>query len=114
MDDADPSLRDLLSRLEIVLSQPIDFTRNDTATTLAKVRLLTAAASYFNILAVTDFGGRSGAARAEGLVEHAVGAAFQTFGGVDPHPGHFQKAAMLLRGITQATPSTTETSGLAC
>ncbi len=100
-DDPQPSLGDLLRRLEIVLSEPVDFARTDTATTLAKVRLLTAAATYFNILAVTDFGGRSGAVRAEGLVEHAVGAAFQTFEGVDPHPGHFEKAAMLLRGITQ-------------
>jgi len=100
-DDPQPSLGDLLRRLEIVLSEPVDFARTDTATTLAKVRLLTAAATYFNILAVTDFGGRSGAVRAEGLVEHAVGAAFQTFEGIDPHPGHFEKAAMLLRGITQ-------------
>ncbi len=68
------------------------------------MRLLTAAASYFNILAVTDFGGRSGAVRGEGLVEQAVGAAFQTFAGTDPHPGPFEKAAMLLRGITQGHP----------
>jgi death on curing protein len=98
------SLRDVLHRLEIVLAEPVDFTRTDTDTTLAKVRLLTAAATYFNILAVTDFGGRSGAVRAEGLVEHAVGAAFQSFDGVDPHPGPFEKAAMLLRGITQGHP----------
>jgi death-on-curing protein len=103
-DDPQPSLRDLLRRLEIILAEPVDFTQTDTVTTLAKVRLLTAAATYFNILAVTDFGGRSGAVRAEGLVEHAVGAAFQTFEGVDPHPGHFEKAAMLLRGITQGHP----------
>ncbi len=104
VDDPQPALGDMLRRLEIVLSEPVDFARTDTATTLAKVRLLTAAATYFNILAVTDFGGRSGAVRAEGLVEHAVGAAFQTFEGVDPHPGHFEKAAMLLRGITQGHP----------
>ena len=48
-DDAQLSLRDLLSRLEIVLSQSVDFAKTDTATTLAKVRLLTAAATYFNI-----------------------------------------------------------------
>src|SRR5436190_17356694 len=100
-DDHQPTLRDVLTRLEVVLAEPVDFARTDTATTLAKVRLLTAAATYFNILAVTDFGGRSGAVRAEGLVEHAVGAAFQTFGGVDPHPGHFEKAAMLLRGVPE-------------
>ena len=95
-DDAQPSLRGLLRRLEIVLAEPVDFTRADTTTTLAKVRLLTAAATYFNILVVTDFGGRSAAVRAEGLVEHAVDAALLTFDGVDSHPGRFEKAAMLL------------------
>ncbi len=45
-------------------------------TTAAKVRLLTAAAHYFNTLAVADFGGRPGAPREEGLVEQVVGAAF--------------------------------------
>src|ERR671910_513714 len=44
--------------------------------------------------------------RAEGLVAQAVGAAFQTFGGEDPHPTPFAKAAMLLRGITQGHPFT--------
>ena len=73
-DDAHPSLQELLRRLEIVLSEPVDFTMTHTATTLARVRLLTAAATYFNILSVTDFGGRSGAVRVEGLVEHAVAA----------------------------------------
>jgi prophage maintenance system killer protein len=104
MDDAPASLRAVLRRLQIVLAEPVDFTRTDSSTTHSKVRLLTAAATYFNILAVTDFGGRSGAIRAEGLVEHAVGAAFQSFEGVDPHPGPFDKAAMLLRGITQGHP----------
>lgn len=33
-----------------------------------------------------------------------VGAAFQTYEGVDPHPRPFEKAAMLLRGITQGHP----------
>jgi prophage maintenance system killer protein len=104
MEDAPASQRELIGRLQFVLSEPVDFTETDTTTTLTKVRLLSAAALYFNVLAVTDFGGRSGAVRAEGLVEHAVGAAFQTFEGVDPHPGTFEKAAMLLRGITQGHP----------
>src|SRR5215212_7309335 len=42
-----------------------------------------------------------GAVRDRGLVEQAVAAAFQTYVGVDPHPGPFDKAAMPLRGITQ-------------
>jgi len=106
VDGSHPLVSDLLDRLELALAQPVDFTATDTASTLDKVRLLTAAATYFNILSVTDFGGRSGAIRADGLVEHAVGAAFQTFGGVEAHPGPFEKAAMLLRGITQGHPFT--------
>jgi death-on-curing protein len=94
----------LLTRLRFLLSEPVDFTSSDTETTLAKVRLLTAAAVYFNVLAVADFGGRPGPSRGEGLVEQAVGAAFQTFGSQDPHPSPFDKAAMLLRGITQGHP----------
>lgn len=77
---------------------------NDPDATLATVRLLTAAATYFNTLAVAEFGGRSGPLRAPGLLEGVIGAAFQSFGGVDPHPGPFDKAAMLLRGITQGHP----------
>jgi prophage maintenance system killer protein len=38
------------------------------------------------------------------MVEQVVGAAFQSFGGVDPHPDPFDKAAMLLGGITQGHP----------
>src|SRR5215217_1867681 len=105
-DAASPQLTALLERLQFILAQPVNFIATDTATTLAKVRLLTAAATYFNILSVTDFGGRSGPAREEGLVEHAIGAAFQTFAGQDPHPNPFDKAAMLLRGITQGHPFT--------
>ena len=33
-----------------------------------------------------------------------IAAAFQTYGGEDPHPGPFGKAAMLLRGIIQGHP----------
>jgi death-on-curing protein len=46
------------------------------------------------------------APRAPGLVEQVVAGAFHTFGGDDPHPGPFDKAAMLLRGITQGHPFT--------
>ena len=94
----------LLARITIVLQRPIDFTQTDTETTLVKIRLLTAAATYFNVLAVSDYGGRIGPVPAEGLVEQAIAAAFQTFEGTGPHPGAFEKAAMLLRGITQGRP----------
>ncbi|MGH2351078.1 MAG: type II toxin-antitoxin system death-on-curing family toxin, partial [Chloroflexota bacterium] len=84
--------------------EPIDFNLTDTEVSLAKVRLLTAAATYFNTLAVSDFGGRVGPAREPGLVEQVIAAAFQTYQDEDPHPGPFDKAAMLLRGITQGHP----------
>jgi prophage maintenance system killer protein len=104
-DDSDRVRLDaVLPRLTVILQQPIDFTRADTETSLAKIRLLTAVASYFNILAISDYGGRGGPVRGEGLVEQAIAAAFQTFEGIDPHPSHFEKAAVLLRGITQGHP----------
>jgi len=61
-------------------------------------------ATYLNTLAVGEFGGRLGKVRQEGLVEQVVGAAFQTFGDVDPRPDVFEKAAMLLRGVTAGHP----------
>jgi prophage maintenance system killer protein len=53
---------------------------------------------------LTEFGGRVAPEREPGLVEQVVAAAFQSFGGVDPHPQPFDKAAMLLRGIIQGHP----------
>lgn len=103
-DEPPAALVALLGRLEVILNQPLDFQATDTESTLRKVRLLVAAATYFNVLSVTDYGGRLGPVREPGLVEQAVGAAFQTFGDVDPHPDHFEKAAMLLHGITQGHP----------
>ncbi len=99
-----PAISELLNRIQFSLSKPIDFTRTDPEATETKVRLLTASAIYFNILAVTDFGGRGGPVRDSGLVEQVVASAFQTFAGEDPHPEPFDKAAMLLRGITQGHP----------
>lgn len=95
---------DLLGRLEVLLQEPLDFGQTDPETTVRKVRLLAAVATYFNTLALSDFGGRAGAERQPGLVEQVVAAAFQTFGGVDPRPDPFAKAAMLVRGITQGHP----------
>lgn len=80
------------------------FVRDDTAALLAKVEILTAASMFFNILAVDEFGGRAGAIRGRGLVDQVIAAAFQVYGDHDPHPGAFDKAAMLLRGITQGHP----------
>jgi hypothetical protein len=92
-DEPSPSLENITTQIRFHLSDEIDFARTDTASTLAKVRLLTAAATYFNTLAVDEFGGRSGAPRAPGLVEQVIATAFQTFAGVDPHPGPCEKAA---------------------
>jgi prophage maintenance system killer protein len=104
MADEDDVISGLLGKLPISPGERRQFARRDTASTLANVRLVTAAAIYFNAAAVTGFGGRGGPARARGLVEQVVAAAFQTFEGVDPHPEAFDKAAMLLRGITQGHP----------
>ena len=106
MENGTPSLDRLIDRLRFVLEEPVDFAGTDLASTAAKVRLLSAAATYFNVLTVAEFGGRLGPVRQEGLVEQVVAAAFQTFGGVDPHPSPFDKAAMLLRGVTQGHPFT--------
>ena len=98
------ALRELLDQLQFQLIEPVKFGRSDPKSTAAKVRIPTAAATYFNILAVTDLGGRPGPERQEGLVEQVVAAAFQTFAGQDPHPSPFDKAAMILRGIIQGHP----------
>jgi death-on-curing protein len=102
--EPEPSLAAILNLIDVSLTEPIDFLATDTDTTLAKVRLLSAAATYFNTLAVGEYGGRLGPIREQGLVDQVVGAAFQTFGGEDPHPDAYEKAAMLLRGITQGHP----------
>lgn len=102
-DDAYPTSV-LLGRLRFSLDVPVNFTATDPETTSTKVRVLTAASTYFNVLTIREFGGRQGAARSEGLVEQVVAAAFQTFDGIELHPDAFDKAAMLLRGITQGHP----------
>jgi death-on-curing protein len=61
---------------------------------------------YINTLAIIKYGGKTGPVRQHGLVEQVVGAAFQTFEGYDPHPEPFDKAAVLMRGITQGHPFT--------
>jgi death-on-curing protein len=101
-----PSLASLLERLQFELARPVDFTHADPESTAAKVRLLSAAAVYFNLLAVAEFGGRPGPVRQEGLIEQVVAAAFQTYQGADPNPSPFDKGAMLMRGIIQGHPFT--------
>lgn len=103
-DDDDPSLVGLLERLPISATERARFYRTDAEAVAANVLLLTVAAYFFNAYGVLDFGGRPGAVRDRRLVEQVVAVAFQTYGEVDPHPGPFDKAAMLLRGITQGHP----------
>jgi death-on-curing protein len=102
----DEALASLLERLQFSLAEPVDFADIDPASIASKVRLLSAAAVYFNILAIVEFGGRPGPIRQAGLVEQVVAAAFQTYRGHDPHPSPFDKVAMLLREITQGHPFT--------
>lgn len=106
MSAHDDAITQALNQLQFLLATPLDFRSTDNQSTVAKVRLLSAAAAYFNVVAVTDFGGRPGPPRSTGLVEQVVGAAFQTYEGIDPHPDPFDKATMLLRGITQGHPFT--------
>jgi len=105
-DEPGAPILDLLRRFRLSSRDRASFKRAGTDATLHNVRVLTAAAIYVNSLAIDDFGGRLGSIRGRGLVEQVVGAAFQTFGGEEPHPCPFDKAAMLLRGITQGHPFT--------
>jgi death-on-curing protein len=68
------------------------------------VRRLHDAALVFNLLAISEFGGRSGKEREEGLTELLIGSAFQTFDGEDLYPDPFDKAAIIMRGIVQGHP----------
>lgn len=103
-DDPDEAWREPSVKRDFSLAARIDWLRGDFETTAAKVRLLTAAATYFNVVALTNLGGRIAPARDPRLVEQGVAAAFQTFAGEDSHPTPFEKAAMLLRGIKQGHP----------
>ncbi|MGH2459635.1 MAG: type II toxin-antitoxin system death-on-curing family toxin, partial [Chloroflexota bacterium] len=82
----------------------IDFATVDPHGIQEMVRRLTGAAFAFNLLAITEFGGRSGKERGRGLVQSKIGNAFQTWAGEDLHPGPFEKAAALLEGIIHGHP----------
>lgn len=103
-DDGDPLVRLPLAGLHTSDDERGVFARTDTEATLAKVDILAAAAIYFDARAIRDYGGRPGTVRARGLVEQVVGAAFQTYERIDPHADPFERAAMLLRGVTQGHP----------
>ena len=68
-DDPGAPLLGVLHSFPLSSRDRASFARTDTGSTLDNVRVLTAAAIYFNSLAVGDFGGRLGAIRGRGLVE---------------------------------------------
>lgn len=103
-EQIDILVRKAEDQIEFSLLPPIDFRAEDTESRQAQVRLLTAAAAYYNAFSVGEHGGRIGAARAPGLVEQAVAAPFQSFGGEELYAEPFARAAALLRGITQGHP----------
>jgi len=95
---------EIFQGVEFYFIGEVSYRSSDPTEIAEVVHRLTQVAYRFNLWVVTDFGGRSGPEREPGLVAQAVGAAFQQFGGFDPHPDPFEKAAMLLRGITQGHP----------
>lgn len=74
---------------------------NDPQTTVDR---LASAALSLNSLVIQEFGGRQGGERERGLTQSVIAAAFQNFGDTDPHPGPFDKAAVIIRGITGGHP----------
>lgn len=104
MESEGRRLLDLLDRLPATPEERNLAIRSEPGAIALVVELLTAAAHCLNANAIDEFGGRAGAARDRRLVEQVVAAAFQTYGSTDPHPTSFDKAAMLLRGITQGHP----------
>lgn len=103
--DPQPSnLRELLHQARFGFRTHADPSSVDPDLVTEIVRQLTQAAYRFNLLAVTEFGGRSGRERSPGLVEQIIASAFQTFEGYDPHPDPQEKAAVLFRGIVQGHP----------
>ena len=99
-EDYESDIVDMLTHIDVRTRMPSDFREGSPQV----VQFLSEMATYINTLVVGEFGGRLGPVRQVGLVEQVVGAAFQTFGDLDPHPGPFDKAAMLLRGITAGHP----------
>lgn len=94
----------LLAETDALLWEGIDFASTDSDTTLRKIHLLRAAAELIDIRVVELFGGRRGPTRSPGILEQVIAAAFQTYEGEEIHPDHFEKAAMLWRGITGGHP----------
>lgn len=98
------SLADLILKVRFSYRYEQDFNETDSESLYEIVRRLTDAAFAFNLLAVTEFGGRSGREREPGLVSSKIGSAFQTWDGEDLYPDPFDKAAALMEGIVHGHP----------
>jgi len=94
----------LLAQTDALLWEGISFASSDLDTTLRKIHLLRAAAELINIQVVELYGGRRGPTRSPGILEQVIAVAFQTYGGEEIHGDHFEKAAMLWRGVTGGHP----------
>jgi prophage maintenance system killer protein len=97
-------LERILQVIDSLIREGVAFGPSDSNATIRQVRLLTSAACLMNERLIARYGGHPGDNRGVDLVEQVVGAAFQTFGGEESHPDPFEKAAILLRGITQGHP----------
>ncbi len=104
MDESEESLYAILQEILELFPETLDFTQTTVEDTPEIVGTLTTVAIVTNLLALHQYGGRVSPPRSNALVEQVVAAAFQAYEGVDPHPSFFEKAAMLLRGITQGHP----------
>jgi death on curing protein len=87
-----------------LLSEPFDFLATDERTTYRKIRVLINAAYLFNVRAIEDFSGGQVEVLNPEAIEQTVSAAFQTAFGEEIHPDPAEKAAVLLRGISQNHP----------
>jgi len=94
----------LLREIDALLREGVDFVSPDSDTTVRNVKLLAGAAYYMNIALLEQYGGHPGEDRGRELVEQIVAAAFQSFGGEEAHPGTFEKASVIWRGIIQGHP----------
>lgn len=93
-----------LRRSDFFYTEDLDFAETDSESVDAIVRRLTDAAFIFNLLAITEFGGRSGRERELGLVSLKIAAAFHSWDGEDLYSDPFDKAAALLDGIVHGHP----------
>src|SRR5690554_4673715 len=106
----DVSYRQLLDRISIQFPAPLDLSDAGPDALAELARRLTQAAYRFNLLAVTEIGGRmAGAGTRTGRAGHVRSVpAVRRHRSASPsiRESPFEKAAMLLRGITQGHPFT--------